>query len=445
MNKNKGITLIALIVTIIILLILAGVAISALSGENGLIAKTKLAKEKYEISEAKEELELKITELIIEQQGKGKNLEKDDLTKLNSEELEVKSTETFPVEIVYKGYVFNVDENFTVTYIGKADGTIVTYTTEPEGYVKEGSVWIKFKITNSNGISKIQNPNGIENNCNGKTSVGIDYEVTANGTYTFKIIDVNGNETVKDIIVDKIDTEKPKEFIATIEDITKDSLKIIAKTEDGDATDTSVKSGIQKYEYYIKKSDEEVYTKYESEEEFYIVNELEQETEYIVYVVAYDKSGNDRPTEEIKAETLSDKTYLYKTGNNCTELTGGWRFIQQANVETSENDEYIKIWATSSTYCVAALTTNNSIDLSEFSKIKFEMNDVRDFITYYPSYIGVSEQVESEWPTLTKELQIGNSNTKLIYEVDISDLEGEYYPVVKGAMKVYIYRIWLEK
>ena len=33
--KNKGITLIALVITIIVLLILAGVTISALSGDNG--------------------------------------------------------------------------------------------------------------------------------------------------------------------------------------------------------------------------------------------------------------------------------------------------------------------------------------------------------------------------------------------------------------------------
>ena len=41
----RGITLIALVITIIILLILAGVAISSLT-ENGLFEKAKLAKEK---------------------------------------------------------------------------------------------------------------------------------------------------------------------------------------------------------------------------------------------------------------------------------------------------------------------------------------------------------------------------------------------------------------
>ena len=43
-NKNeKGITLIALVITIIVLLILAGVAISMLSGENGILKKAAKA------------------------------------------------------------------------------------------------------------------------------------------------------------------------------------------------------------------------------------------------------------------------------------------------------------------------------------------------------------------------------------------------------------------
>lgn len=46
-NTNKrGVTLIALVITIIVLLILTGVAITALIGENNLITKAKQAKEK---------------------------------------------------------------------------------------------------------------------------------------------------------------------------------------------------------------------------------------------------------------------------------------------------------------------------------------------------------------------------------------------------------------
>ena len=76
LKKNEAITLVALVVTIIILLMLAGITISTLGGENGLFTRVKLGKEKYAISEAKEKLELEITNLQIEQQGKGEELKK---------------------------------------------------------------------------------------------------------------------------------------------------------------------------------------------------------------------------------------------------------------------------------------------------------------------------------------------------------------------------------
>ena len=53
-NKNKGITLIALVITIIILLILAGISISALTNQ-GLFKNTKKAKEATEEAQKKEQ------------------------------------------------------------------------------------------------------------------------------------------------------------------------------------------------------------------------------------------------------------------------------------------------------------------------------------------------------------------------------------------------------
>ena len=45
MKNNKGITLIALVVTIIVLLILAGVSIAMLSGQNGILNRARDARE----------------------------------------------------------------------------------------------------------------------------------------------------------------------------------------------------------------------------------------------------------------------------------------------------------------------------------------------------------------------------------------------------------------
>ena len=46
-KQEKGITLIALVVTIVVLLILAGVSISLVLNNNGVISKAKEARDKY--------------------------------------------------------------------------------------------------------------------------------------------------------------------------------------------------------------------------------------------------------------------------------------------------------------------------------------------------------------------------------------------------------------
>jgi len=58
MKSNKGITLIALLITIVVLIILAGVAISLSIGENGIFSKAKYASAEYSNEQAKEETEI---------------------------------------------------------------------------------------------------------------------------------------------------------------------------------------------------------------------------------------------------------------------------------------------------------------------------------------------------------------------------------------------------
>ena len=59
--KEKGITLIALVVTIVVLLILAAVSINMLTGENGIIRQAQKAKEETEKGEEKEQVSLAVT------------------------------------------------------------------------------------------------------------------------------------------------------------------------------------------------------------------------------------------------------------------------------------------------------------------------------------------------------------------------------------------------
>ena len=56
--REKGITLIALIVTIVVLLVLAGVTIANVMGNQGVIKKAKIAANNYDTQSANEEMEL---------------------------------------------------------------------------------------------------------------------------------------------------------------------------------------------------------------------------------------------------------------------------------------------------------------------------------------------------------------------------------------------------
>ena len=71
-NKSKGITLIALVITIIVLLILAGVSIAMLTGDNGILTQARKAKERTEEAAA-EEMEMinQLEDVITEGTGGG--------------------------------------------------------------------------------------------------------------------------------------------------------------------------------------------------------------------------------------------------------------------------------------------------------------------------------------------------------------------------------------
>ena len=63
-KKNKGITLIALVVTIIVLLILAGISIAMLTGQNGILNRAAEAKNSTETAQTDEQVKLSVAEAL---------------------------------------------------------------------------------------------------------------------------------------------------------------------------------------------------------------------------------------------------------------------------------------------------------------------------------------------------------------------------------------------
>lgn len=95
---QNGITLIALVITIIVLLILAGVAINALFGDNGLITRAQLSAYVTEMKKVKENVRLKQNEhaLMVATGETKEELFKEELNTNN-----IKVPETFMQQMLY--------------------------------------------------------------------------------------------------------------------------------------------------------------------------------------------------------------------------------------------------------------------------------------------------------------------------------------------------------
>ncbi len=72
-TKERAITLIALTITVIVLLILAGVTITTLTGNNGILTKSQEARTTTEIEEAKEQAKIDISNWILEKSENGES------------------------------------------------------------------------------------------------------------------------------------------------------------------------------------------------------------------------------------------------------------------------------------------------------------------------------------------------------------------------------------
>ena len=130
--NNKGITLIALVVTIILLIILAGISISLIFGEKGIIARAIEAKEIQQKGEIKEALEIAKTNVInydstvftyLEDYMKYIRKSKDDKMILNGykitkEEKYNESTYYITVNNKYVYSVAQIENNVVIDEIG---------------------------------------------------------------------------------------------------------------------------------------------------------------------------------------------------------------------------------------------------------------------------------------------------------------------------------------
>lgn len=128
LKENKGITLVALVLTIIILLILAGVALSLVIGENGLIAKSKKSVEKYKDKAKEEQWQLEDFEVGMEKISLDELQDEEEHPELKSMKLVLNITEDNK-EIYFPMYPYSDDYKYDCTVIW-GDGTAEQVTNE---------------------------------------------------------------------------------------------------------------------------------------------------------------------------------------------------------------------------------------------------------------------------------------------------------------------------
>ena len=132
LKNKKGITLMALVVTIIILLILAGISIGMLSGDNSIINQAGNAKTQTDIAEEKEIIDL----AVVHAMGKSKY---GDITKENLDNELNKYSEIESTEQTDKGIVVTFKSNRQ--YLVDSNGDVSSYSDIKIGnlVVKDGN------------------------------------------------------------------------------------------------------------------------------------------------------------------------------------------------------------------------------------------------------------------------------------------------------------------
>ena len=236
MLKNHGITLITLVITIIILLILAGVSITILTGENGLLTKANTAKIETKKANAEEQVKIAVAGSFNDEGKLTADKVKEELRKIPNVG-DIRDTDGgFPIEVDLDGYTFIIDENGKV--IRKTVKPLVNYTLSTKEQVAEGTqimVTITATIGEEETITKITKPDGTSVVNTNTTN----FSVTTNGIYTVIVEGSNGETTTTKITITNIGTTEIFSDIYTSTQTYTDSNNRVAKIPEGFAVGIS--------------------------------------------------------------------------------------------------------------------------------------------------------------------------------------------------------------
>ena len=212
-KEEKGITLIALVITIIVLLILAGISIAMLTGDNGILKKVTTAKQQTIQSSAEEKVKIAVagsfdTNGKVDVKDLTNNLQ--NIEGINKSDLPITK---LPALVTVDGYTFSIDKNGKVELSGPrpvVSGEIVTLedgSTIPENGVEIGTkLKIEFTATIEGGTIESISPAipYVTNGSEKEVTFTIIGKVDGVTYTTQKIIEFNNNYNTYDSLINAV-------------------------------------------------------------------------------------------------------------------------------------------------------------------------------------------------------------------------------------------------
>lgn len=394
-KNQKGITLIALVITIIILLILAGVTLSIVFN-GGIIDKSQTAVDNYDESAVKEKITLHLIEYkFIQASGdKTKTLTSFFTEKKNQNEITaiLEDIDEYIV-IEVDGYYMSIDKQ--TLEITKVNRDIIIRMEYPDGTALISTA--KVIVTVENGNKNVDASSLKYGWSNSKTTAPTSWTSFASGaTVTKEIVGseklylwvkanyVGGNSSTE---ITQISSEFYADTVVPTVSLNKEgdvsgatSVKIIATATSGELGIKTVK--YLKGEKNIEDFENGGIVLTENVNKLYEFN-VDLNGIYTVYI---EGNNGKKSIQTIQVENIK-MLYLFNEGDECSDITGGWNgFFEDGNANLGRatiEDNVMKIenWAGAGSVSYAFIS-NNEMDLSEYSTMYIEC-EMKNDIFYY--------------------------------------------------------------
>lgn len=239
MKRENGITLISLVITAMVMAILAGITISATIGDDGLLTTAQKQKEK-----------IKNSSVVAQAQIQLMKQSENDESGINYNELGKNLVQSKMINS------YTTTENGLIGGITESNNTLVVCNSEVQVVSKseQEKVVNGYKVSKDkttpystisftavqlkDGIKTIVLPDNTTVQFNNDLMATATYLILETGTYTFKIIDTKGKQTVQEV---------------KVRSIKKDSIVLIPNKSDANSTDIIVEAIYPQYSNeYIK-------------------------------------------------------------------------------------------------------------------------------------------------------------------------------------------------